>query len=121
MMMAFGSVSTLNMLVWTYYWEFDARAVSIILSAPSLLAVVLVVFTLGPLGRGASRSTSLLQLSVVGLILNCLWLYPLRMLELLPAERAQPGVLAELPVHADVHVLLPDARDPDAVDHRRHH
>ncbi len=82
-MMAYGTVATLNMLVWTYYWEFSAREVSIILSVPSLLAVILVLLTLTPLSRRFEKF-QLMQLSVTGIILNCLWLYPLRMLDLLP-------------------------------------
>jgi GPH family glycoside/pentoside/hexuronide:cation symporter len=83
MMAAYGVVSALNMLVWTYYWKFDAQQVSIILSVPSLLAVGLVLVTLRPLGRRFEKY-ELLQLSAVGLILNCLWLYPLKMAGLLP-------------------------------------
>jgi GPH family glycoside/pentoside/hexuronide:cation symporter len=73
------------MLIWTYYWEFGAREVSIILSIPSLLAVGLVLITLAPLGRRFEKY-ELLQISVIGLILNCLWLYPLSIFELLPAN-----------------------------------
>jgi GPH family glycoside/pentoside/hexuronide:cation symporter len=82
-MTAYGTVATLNMLVWTYYWEFPAREVAVILAIPSLLAVALVMLTLGPLGRRFEKF-QLMQLSVIGIILNCLWLYPLRMLDLLP-------------------------------------
>jgi len=82
-MMAYGTVATLNMLVWTYYWEFSATEVSVILSVPSLLAIVLVLMSLTPLSRRFEKF-QLMQLSVVGIILNCLWLYPLRMLDLLP-------------------------------------
>jgi GPH family glycoside/pentoside/hexuronide:cation symporter len=83
MMAAYGVVSALNMLVWTYYWQFDARQVSIILSVPSLLAVGLVLLSLRPLGTRLEKY-ELLQLSAVGLILNCIWLYPLKMGGLLP-------------------------------------
>ncbi|MFT7289026.1 MAG: GPH family glycoside/pentoside/hexuronide:cation symporter [Halieaceae bacterium] len=82
-MAAYGVISALNMLVWTYYWEFSAWQVSIILSIPSLLAISLVMLTLRPLGRRFEKY-ELLRLSTVVLILNCLWLYPLRMFELLP-------------------------------------
>jgi GPH family glycoside/pentoside/hexuronide:cation symporter len=85
MMASYGAISALNMLVWTYYWQFDATQVSIILSLPSLLAVVLVMFSLRPLGQRFEKY-QLLQLSAVGLILNCLWLYPLRMIGLLPDD-----------------------------------
>jgi len=82
-MTAYGTVATLNMLVWTYYWEFSAGEVSLILAVPSLLAVALVLLTLRPLGRRFDKH-QLMQLSIIGLILNCLWLYPLRMTGLLP-------------------------------------
>jgi len=82
-MTAYGTVATLNMLVWTYYWEFSAGEVSLILAVPSLLAVALVLLTLRPLGRRFEKH-QLMQLSIIGLILNCLWLYPLRMTGLLP-------------------------------------
>lgn len=82
-MASWGAVSALNMLVWTYYWEFDAQQVSIILSVPSLLAVGLVMFSLRPLGHHLEKY-QLLQLSTIGLILDCLWLYPLHILGLLP-------------------------------------
>jgi GPH family glycoside/pentoside/hexuronide:cation symporter len=82
---AYGSIATLNMLVWTYYWEFSAGQVSAILAVPSLLAVGLVAVTLAPLGRRFDKNR-LLQVSIVGLILNCLWLYPPKMLGWLPAN-----------------------------------
>ncbi len=85
LMASYGAVSALNMLVWTYYWEFDARQISIILSLPSLLAVMLVMLSLQPLGRHLEKY-QLLQYATIGLILNCLWLYPLRMLHILPEE-----------------------------------
>jgi GPH family glycoside/pentoside/hexuronide:cation symporter len=90
MMMAFGCFSTLNMLVWTYFWEFDAQEVSIILSLPGLLAVAATALSLGALTRRLEKY-QLLQLSFVGLILNCLWLYPLRLFGMLP-ENGHPLV-----------------------------
>lgn len=85
---AYGVISSLNMLAWTFFWEFSALQISIILSLPTLLAVLLAAVTLGPLGRRLSKQR-LVQLSLLGLILNCLWLYPLQMLELLPADSEQ--------------------------------
>lgn len=85
-MVAFGVISALNMLVWTYYWEFDTRQVSIILSLPSLLAVGLVLISLRPLGSRFEKH-ELLQLSAVGLLLNCVWLYPLKLAGLLPESK----------------------------------
>lgn len=85
---AYGVISSLNMLVWTFFWEFSATQISIILSLPTLLAVLLAAVTLGPLGRRLSKQR-LVQLSLLGLILNCLWLYPLQLFKLLPADSEQ--------------------------------
>lgn len=82
---AYGAISSLNMLVWTFFWQFSAAQISLILSAPTLLAVLLAVATMGPLGRRLSKQR-LVQLSLLGLILNCLWLYPLQLFQLLPAD-----------------------------------
>ncbi len=82
---AYGAISSLNMLVWTFFWKFSAIQISIILSVPTLLAVLLAAVTLGPLGRRLSKQR-LVKLSLLGLILNCLWLYPLQLFELLPAD-----------------------------------
>jgi len=86
-MIAYGTVSTLNVLMWTYYWGFTAREISLLLALPALLAVPLVLASLGPLGRRFEKY-QLMQLSMLGLIINCLWLYPARMLGLLPPGAA---------------------------------
>ena len=82
-MVAWGTISTLNMLSWTYYWEFSATEISLILSIPSLLAIGLVMLTLGPLGNRFQKH-HLLQYALIGLIIDCLWLYPLKMTGLMP-------------------------------------
>ncbi|GAB5413798.1 MAG: MFS transporter [Congregibacter sp.] len=88
MMAAYGIITALNMLVWTYYWEFSAQEVSIILAAPSLLAVALMAVSLRFLGRHFEKY-QLLQFSAVGLIVNFLWLYPAHMLGMLDSENHQ--------------------------------
>ena len=80
---SYGIVATLNMLAWTYYWEFSTRDISIILAAPTIIAVGLVSLTLGPLSRRFQKY-HLLRFAVLGMIFNMLWLYPLRVLGLLP-------------------------------------
>ncbi len=85
LMAAYGTVSALNMLVWTYYWEFSAMEASAVLSLPSLLAVGLVLLSLRSLGRRFEKY-QLLQLSAIGLIVNALWLYPLNMAGLISQD-----------------------------------
>lgn len=80
---AYGVITSLNMLVWTFFWGFTALQVSIILSLPSLLAVALVTASLGSLSRRIPKPR-LVQLALSGLILNCLWLYPAALLGWLP-------------------------------------
>ncbi|GAB3292364.1 MFS transporter [Parahaliea aestuarii] len=82
-MTAYGVIISLNMLVWTYLWEFSPEESSVVLSLPSLLAVTLVMLTLGPLGRRFPKHR-LMQFGLVGMVLNCLWLYPMKLAGLLP-------------------------------------
>jgi GPH family glycoside/pentoside/hexuronide:cation symporter len=84
---SYGIVATLNMLAWTYYWEFSTQDTSIILAAPTILAVGLVSLTLGPLSRRFQKF-HLLRFAVLGMILNMLWLFPLRAFGLLPDNGA---------------------------------
>lgn len=88
-MIAWGTMSALNILAWTYYWEFDATEVSLVLSLPSLLAIGLVMFTLGPLSKRFEKQQQL-KYSLIGMILDLLWLYPLKMFGFLPED--SPGV-----------------------------
>jgi GPH family glycoside/pentoside/hexuronide:cation symporter len=80
---SYGSVATLNMIAWTFFWEFSASDISIILSIPSIIAIGLVMLSLGPLTRKFQK-TRLLQISLVAIILDLLWLYPLKVLGVLP-------------------------------------
>lgn len=80
---SYGTVVTLNMLAWTYYWEFSTQEISIILAAPTIIAVGLVTLTLGPLSRRFEKF-HLLRFAIIGMVVDMLWLYPLRALGLLP-------------------------------------
>ena len=84
-MIAWGTMSALNILAWTYYWEFDATEVSLILSLPSLLAIGLVMFTLGPLSKRFEKQQQL-KYALIGMILDLLWLYPLKISGILPED-----------------------------------
>jgi GPH family glycoside/pentoside/hexuronide:cation symporter len=80
---SYGTTVTLNMIAWTYFWEFSAGDIALILAVPSILAIGLVMLTLGPLVDRLQKNRLLLY-SLIALILNMLWLYPLRVLDLLP-------------------------------------
>jgi GPH family glycoside/pentoside/hexuronide:cation symporter len=80
---SYGAVATLNMLAWTYFWEFSAREVAIILALPSIIAIALVMVTLGPISRRFQKY-QILQIMIIAVIFDMLWLYPLRIMGLLP-------------------------------------
>jgi GPH family glycoside/pentoside/hexuronide:cation symporter len=80
---SYGTVATLNMLAWVYFWEFSAREISIILAVPSVIAIGLVMFSLGPLGRRWQKY-QLLKFAIFGILIDMLWLYPARLFELIP-------------------------------------
>jgi GPH family glycoside/pentoside/hexuronide:cation symporter len=80
---SYGTVVTLNMLAWTYFWEFSAAQISIILAVPSIIAIALAMTTLGPLSRRFQKY-QLLQFALIGVIADMLWLYPLRLFDMLP-------------------------------------
>ncbi|MEM6543930.1 MAG: MFS transporter [Pseudomonadota bacterium] len=86
-MMGYGTVVTLNILIWTYYWEFDAEQISLILSVPSLLAVVALLLSLDALGKHFEKQR-LLELAAIGLMLNSLWLYPAHLSGWLPESQS---------------------------------
>jgi len=91
-MMAYGVLSTLNMLLWTYVWEFSPERVSIVLAAPSLIAVFLVLASIPVLGHRLHKCQQL-RLALIGLLINCFWLYPLKLMGLIP-ENGTPAVFA---------------------------
>lgn len=82
-MIAWGTISTLNMLAWTYFWQFSSTEVSLILSIPSLLAIGLVIITLGPLSHRFQKH-QILKFALIGMIIDVLCLYLPKMLGSLP-------------------------------------
>ncbi len=74
--MAYGVLISLNMFAWTYFWQFSAGQISILLSVPSVIAILLVIVTLRPLGKRWEKHQQI-KFSMWVLFLNCLWLYPL--------------------------------------------
>jgi len=89
---SYGITATLNIIAWTYYWELSATEMAIVMAGPVCLAVPAALWTLGPLGRRWPKHR-ILATATLMMILDILWLYPLRMLELLP-ENGHALVLA---------------------------
>ena len=82
--MAYGVLISLNMFAWTYFWQFSAAQISILLSVPSLVAILMVMFSLRPLSKRWEKHQQV-KFSMWILFLNCLWLYPLRLTDLIPS------------------------------------
>ena len=80
-----GCYTTLNILVATYVFEFSSDEVAVILAVPGLLAIVLAGAMLKPLSERWQKP-QLLRLSVWGMLFNSLWLLPLKLADMLPAN-----------------------------------
>jgi GPH family glycoside/pentoside/hexuronide:cation symporter len=91
---AYGILVALNILAWTYYWELSAIEVSLVMALPSLLAVPLAVWSMGPLGRRWAKH-KILNTAIALMILDAVWVFPLRQFELIP-DNGHPLVFAAL-------------------------
>ncbi len=80
-----GCLATLHVLVATYVFEFDADEMALVLALPGLIGVLLVWALLGPLTRHWQKP-QLLRFSLWGMLVNGLWLYPLKLADLLPSN-----------------------------------
>lgn len=89
---SWGGISAMNILVATYVFEFNTQQMAIILAMPGIVAVVLVWALLKPLGRRWQKP-QLLRFALWGLLLNSLWLLPLKLANMLP-ENDSPLILA---------------------------
>jgi GPH family glycoside/pentoside/hexuronide:cation symporter len=78
-----GCLSTLHILIATYVFEFNADEMAVILALPVLIGVVLVWAMMRVLTRRWQKP-QLLRFALWGLLLNMLWLYPLKLAGLLP-------------------------------------
>jgi GPH family glycoside/pentoside/hexuronide:cation symporter len=88
---SWGSSSALNVLVGTYVFEFSADEMAVTLAVPSLCAVLLVWMLLDPLSRRWQKP-QLLRISLWGMLINALWLLPLKLADMLPPNDS-PAIL----------------------------
>lgn len=78
-----GCGATLNVLVLTYVFELGANDMAIVLAVPSLVAVILNWILVNMLSVRWQKP-QLLRLSLWGMLLNTLWLLPLKLADMLP-------------------------------------
>ncbi len=91
---SYGVLVTLSILAWTYYWELDSTQVSIVLALPSVMAVPLAIWLLGPVSRRWSKH-QILNTAIALMLLDAGWVYGLRVYDLIP-ENGHPLVFALL-------------------------
>ncbi len=89
--LSWGAISALNILVATYVFELDNNEMAFMLAAPSLVAVGLVWVGLKPLGRHLQKP-QILRLAIWLMLLNSLWLLPLKIAGVLP-DNDSPAIL----------------------------
>ncbi len=78
-----GIISTLLMVTYTYFWQLDTAAISVLFAGPPLVAVLLVTTSSRFINQRLEKQ-QLLRLSCVLGALNLLWLTPLKLLGWLP-------------------------------------
>lgn len=94
---AHGVFVTLNILAWTYFWEMSSIEISILLAGGTVIAVAIGAFAMVPLNQRFDKH-HLLAFSIIGLVINTLWLYPMRWLDILP-DNGHPIVFYTLFFH----------------------
>lgn len=80
---SYGIAQTLNMMIWTYYWELGATEIAMVLAVPAFIAVPAALITLGTLGKKWPKHT-ILRTALILMILDVIWIYIPAMLGLLP-------------------------------------
>jgi GPH family glycoside/pentoside/hexuronide:cation symporter len=90
-----GCISTLHVLVGTYVFEFSAGKMALTFAAPGVLAVGLVWLLLKPLSQRWQKP-QLLRISVWGMLLDALWLLPLKLADMLPPNGSTAVLLLYL-------------------------
>jgi len=89
-MVSYGALIALNILVWTYYWELDAGAMSWMLAVPSVLGVCTALPVMGWLGRRWPKH-KIMQMAGALMCFNVSWVLVLRFWGWLP-ENGHPLV-----------------------------
>ena len=89
---SYGITVALNVMVWTYFWEFDATTVAVLMGVPVFTAVPLGLLTMAKLGKRWAKHR-ILKYAIFLMLVDVVWIYPLRFLDLIP-ENGHPLVMA---------------------------
>lgn len=90
-----GCISTLHVLVGTYVFEFSAGKMALTFAVPGVLAVGLVWLLVKPLSQRWQKP-QILRFSVWGMLIDTLWLFPLKLAGLLPPNDSTAVLLLYL-------------------------
>ena len=88
---SYGITVALNIIVWTYFWEFDATTMAVVMGLPVFTAVPLAIFTMAKLGRCWAKH-KILKYAIFLMLVDVVWVYLLRFFDLLP-ENGHPLVV----------------------------
>ncbi len=80
---SYGITVALNVMVWTYFWEFDASTMAAIMGIPVFTAVPLALVTMAKLGKRWPKH-KILKYAIFLMLVDVVWIYPLHFLGLLP-------------------------------------
>jgi len=80
---SYGITVALNVLVWTYFWEFDATTMAVLMGIPVFTAVPLALVTMARLGKRWAKH-KILKYAIFLMLLDVVWIYPLRFFDLIP-------------------------------------
>lgn len=82
---SYGITITLNIIIWTYFWELDADQTGLTLGLSVLIAVPLAWLSLGWISRRWPKH-QIIRYAVVIMLIDLSWLFPLRIFEIIPAN-----------------------------------
>ena len=80
-----GILGALLMVTYTYFWQLDTEAISLLFAGPPLLAVIIATSSSGLVNRLLEKQ-QVLRLSSVVTAINAAWLTPLELFDLLPGS-----------------------------------
>ncbi len=82
---SYGITISLNIIIWTYFWELDADQTGLTLGLSVVIAVPLAWLTLGCISRRWPKH-QIIRYAVVIMLIDLSWLFPLRIFDIIPAN-----------------------------------
>lgn len=80
---AYGIIFALNVIAYTYFWQIDTATLGVIMGAGVLFAIPASMLGQKKIGRLWPKHI-VIRYTLVGALINTVWLFPLRMFDVLP-------------------------------------